>query len=74
MVLRGYTLMPIITISALAQDIDRKREIVEVFTKEYSRITGVSIEAITILFQDLPADNISKNGMLLSDFLADKKA
>lgn len=66
--------MPIITISAMQQDVDRKREIVEVFTKEYSRITGVPMEAITILFQDLPAENISKNGRLLSDIMAEKKA
>ena len=66
--------MPIITISSMQQDVDKKREIVEVFTREYSRITGVSTEAITILFQDLPAENISKNGRLLSDILAEKKA
>lgn len=65
--------MPIVTISAMKQDADRKREIVEVFTREYSRITGVPTEAITILFQDLPAENISKNGRLMSDIISERR-
>lgn len=65
--------MPIVTISAMKQDVDRKREIVEVFTREYSRITGVPTEAITILFQDLPAENISKNGRLMSDIISERR-
>ncbi len=59
--------MPIITIQALALGHDRRAEVARVFTEEYSRISGALAEKITVLFQDLPVDNISTGGALLSD-------
>lgn len=62
--------MPIITISMTPQDTDKKREIAKTFTSELNRITGVSADKITVLFQDLPADSIATGGELLSDRFA----
>lgn len=59
--------MPIITIEMRPRGYEKKVEIAKVFTDELSRITGVPKEDITILFHELPSEQIAKAGVMLSE-------
>lgn len=65
--------MPLITIEILPQELEKKKEIVKVFTEELSRITGIPKEPITIIFHESPADNFSAGGELLSERFKNRK-
>ncbi len=60
--------MPRITVSWLeGRNIEQKRKIVTEFTKTMVEIAGVSADAVTVYFHDLPKNNIGKGGKLFSD-------
>ena len=59
--------MPIINITILPQSTEKKAEIAKVFTDELHRITGIPTQAMTIVFNELPAENCATNGELLSE-------
>ena len=59
--------MPIITIQMVAQDYEKKAEIAKVFTDELSRITGVPKEPISVIFHDVPHENVSAGGVMLTE-------
>lgn len=47
--------------------VEKKREAARAMTEDFSRISGIPAEKITVLFQELPVENISTGGVLLSD-------
>jgi len=49
------------------RSVEQKRELVDVFTKEMSRICKVDPSAIHIIIHDLPKHNLAKAGKLVSD-------
>lgn len=57
--------MTVITIEATTIAQERKREIAELFTNEYSRITGIPKEPIVVLFHELPLESIFCGGKML---------
>lgn len=60
--------MPIITIQmSEGKTIEQKRTVAAEITQTVSGAFGVEPSAITILFQELPRENIAKSGKLLSD-------
>ena len=59
--------MPIVQISILPQSAKKKAEISKVITDEIHRITGIRKEAMVILFYELPAENCSDGGEMLSE-------
>lgn len=59
--------MPIIRIEMLeGRSVAQKRELVEVLSWETARITGCSLEAITVVIDDVTRDNWGIGGRLLS--------
>ena len=58
--------MPVITIES-SQLTEKKREAAAVITAEFSRISGIPEQAITVLFHELPRESIATAGKLLSD-------
>ena len=63
----GGDSMPIINIQARALPLDRKRELVAQITELVGRAYQLPPETITVLIQELPAENIGVAGRLLSD-------
>ncbi|HHW25475.1 MAG TPA: 4-oxalocrotonate tautomerase family protein [Bacillota bacterium] len=59
--------MPVITIEILRQDVEKKKEIAKALTDELHRITGIPKQAITVVFHENSADNVSVGGELLSE-------
>jgi 4-oxalocrotonate tautomerase family enzyme len=59
--------MPLIQISILPQSAEKKAEISKVITDEMHRITGIRKEAMIVLFNELPAENIAEGGEMLSE-------
>jgi 4-oxalocrotonate tautomerase family enzyme len=59
--------MPIVQISILPQSAEKKAEISKVITDEIHRITGIRKEAMIVLFNELPAENVSEGGIMLSE-------
>ncbi len=59
--------MPVVQISILPQSTEKKAEMAKAITDDIHRITGISKEAITIGFYELPAVNFATNGELLSE-------
>ena len=59
--------MPIVQITIVPQSTEKKAEMAKVITEEMHRITGIRKEAMIILFNELPAENIADNGELLSE-------
>ena len=59
--------MPIITIESSPLTVDKKREAAAAITSEFSRISGIPEQAITVLFHELPRESIATGGRLLSD-------
>ena len=59
--------MPIVQISILPQSAEKKAEMSKVITDEIHRITGISKDAMIILFYELPAENVADGGELLSE-------
>ena len=65
--------MPIITVAITPQSYEKKTEIAKAFTEELHRITGIPREPITVLFHELPVENISSGGTMLKETRAGKK-
>ena len=59
--------MPVITIESSQLTVEKKREAAAVITAEFSRISGIPEQAITVLFHELPRESIAAAGRLLSD-------
>jgi 4-oxalocrotonate tautomerase family enzyme len=59
--------MPIVQISILPQPAEKKAEISKVITDEWHRITGIRKEAMIVLFNELPAENVAEGGEMLSE-------
>lgn len=59
--------MPIIRVEMLeGRSVALKQELVEVLSRETARITGCSLEAITVVLEDVKRDNWGIGGRLLS--------
>jgi 4-oxalocrotonate tautomerase family enzyme len=67
MEIKKEKLMPLIQISILPQSAEKKAEISKVITDEMHRITGIRKEAMIVLFNELPAENIAEGGEMLSE-------
>ena len=65
--------MPIITIEITPQPYEKKAEIAKVFTEELHRITNIPKEPISILFHELPEENIASGGIMLREKHANRK-
>lgn len=64
--------MPIVRIEMWeGKSIEQKRELVEVFTREMSRITGNKPESIYVVIEDVKKQNWGVAGMLSSDKFPD---
>lgn len=59
--------MPIINITILPQSTEKKAEIAKVFTAELHRITEIPTQAMTVVFNEVSAENCATNGELLSE-------
>jgi 4-oxalocrotonate tautomerase family enzyme len=59
--------MPTIQISIMPQSAEKKAEISKVITDEMYRITGIRKEAMLVLFYEIPAENVSEGGVMLSE-------
>ncbi len=59
--------MPIIQITILPQSAEKKAEMSKVITDEIHRITGIRKEAMIVLFNELPAENVAEGGEMLSE-------
>jgi 4-oxalocrotonate tautomerase len=59
--------MPIIRIEMLeGRSVARKQELVEVLSRETARITGCSLDVITVVIEDVKRENWGVAGRLLS--------
>jgi 4-oxalocrotonate tautomerase len=59
--------MPIIRIEMLeGRSVARKQELVEVLSRETARITGCSLDVITVVVEDVKRENWGVAGRLLS--------
>ena len=65
--------MPIITIEITPQSYEKKAEIARVFTEELHRITNIPKEPISVLFNELPEENIASAGIMLKEKHANRK-
>ena len=59
--------MPIVQISIFPQLAEKKAEISKVITDEIHRITRIRKEAMIVLFNELPAENVAEGGVMLSE-------
>jgi len=59
--------MPLINIQARCLPVEKKRELVAQVTEVVARAYQVPPQAITVLIQELPGENIGVAGQLLSD-------
>jgi len=74
MCINGDDILPVITIELPPQDYAKKAEIASVFTNELSRVMKFPKEAIVVLFHELPPDNISNGGTMLSERLNNEQS
>ncbi len=59
--------MPIIRIEMLeGRSVAQKQELVEVLSRETARITGCSLDVITVVIEDVKRENWGVAGRLLS--------
>lgn len=64
--------MPIIRVEMLeGRDIAQKQELAEVLTRETARITGCSLDVITVVIEDVKRENWAVAGRLLAQRSAD---
>ncbi|PLX09375.1 MAG: 4-oxalocrotonate tautomerase [Marinilabiliales bacterium] len=59
--------MPIIQISITPQTLEKKAELSKTYTDEMHRILDIPKEAITIVFNEMPAESIANGGEMLSE-------
>ena len=64
--------MPIVRIEMWeGKTLEQKRELVEVYTREMSRITGNKPESIFVVIDEVKKENWGVGGMLCSDKYSD---
>jgi len=59
--------MPTIIFDSTPLPVEKKREIVETVVPKISEITGIGIQAITMIFHENSPESIAPGGALLSD-------
>lgn len=59
--------MPIITMEGPELSKEQKKDLVESFTREAVRVTGIPIQAFVVLIYENDPDNVGVGGELLSD-------
>lgn len=59
--------MPIVQITIMPQSEEKKAKLSKAITNEMSRITGISKDVMTIVFHELPAENIATGGEMLTE-------
>nr|WP_321259609.1 2-hydroxymuconate tautomerase family protein [uncultured Pseudodesulfovibrio sp.] len=65
--------MPILTLQTWAgTPKEKKRELVETFTREIVKILDCRIEAVTVIIEEVPKDNWGAAGELCSERFPDK--
>lgn len=65
--------MPILTLQTWAgTPKDKKRELVETFTREIVKILDCPPEAVTVIIEEVPKDNWGAAGELCSERFPDK--
>jgi len=59
--------MPIIRVELLeGRSVAQKKELVDILSRETARIAGCSLEAITVVIEDVKRENWAVGGRLLS--------
>jgi len=61
--------MPAITIALNHTSEEKKKQLVEILTKEAARITEISIEHFVVYIQEYPHENIGVGGKTLKEVL-----
>ena len=64
--------MPVITIDGPPMSKEQKKDLVESFTREAARVTGIPTQAFIILINENDPDNVGVGGELLSRRMAKK--
>lgn len=59
--------MPVVHITLTPQSKEAKAEMARAITDDVVRVTGVPPQAVTVLFNELPAECIATAGTLLPD-------
>ena len=60
--------MPVITVEMLpGRTPEQKRELIDVFTREFVRICKTRPEAVKIVIHDIPPENFGSGGLPMSD-------
>ena len=59
--------MPYIEVGGPKRDVETKRKLVAKLTDLIAEIYGVPKEAITIVIQETPPENVGSGGVLLAD-------
>lgn len=60
--------MPIIRVELLeGRSVEKKRELVDVLTRETARIVGCAAASVYVVIEDVSKDNWGAGGQLLSD-------
>ena len=65
--------MPVIPIDGSHMSKEQKKDLVESFTREAARITGIPTQAFIILINENDPDNVGVGGELLSGRVAKKQ-
>lgn len=65
--------MPVITIDGPHMSKEQKKDLVESFTREAARVTGIPAQAFIILINENEPDNVGVGGELLSGRMAKKQ-
>ena len=61
--------MPVITIDMAPLTREKKRQLVEVLTRNASEVTGIAEDKFIVLINEFERDNIGVGGTLLSERL-----
>jgi len=59
--------MPLITASGPALDVDRKRKLADGLTKVAADVYHLPAEAIIVVVQENPPENVAVGGVLIAD-------
>ena len=65
--------MPVIPIDGSHMSKEQKKDLVESFTREAARVTGIPTQAFIILINENDPDNVGVGGELLSGRVAKKQ-
>jgi 4-oxalocrotonate tautomerase len=62
--------MPVITIDGPRMSKEQKKDLVESFTSEAARVTGIPTQAFIVIINENDPDNVGVGGELLSSRMA----